>query len=134
MKSVSSLEGIGSHIRDLEKHGADEVGRLDKLQGDVHMEGHLTPLLHQLLLGGLFLVPSNRDTLGQKLLDVTTTVEVIEARVGLDNEASAERGETELRHGSVVKDLGGDVHVGNIVLEMTHKQEVAGAVKVVLRV
>ena len=41
------------------QHGADEVGRLQKLQVDVHVEGHLPPPLQLLLLRRLVLVPAS---------------------------------------------------------------------------
>lgn len=42
------------------QHGADEVGGLEQLQVDVHVEGHLPLLLQLLLLRRLVLVPARR--------------------------------------------------------------------------
>ena len=39
------------------QHGTDEVGGLEELQVDVHVEGHLPPPLQLLLLRRLVLVP-----------------------------------------------------------------------------
>ena len=45
------------------QHGAYEVGGLQELQVDVHVEGHLPPPLQLLLLRRLILVPVLAATL-----------------------------------------------------------------------
>lgn len=39
----------------LEQHGTEQAAALQQLEADVHVEGHLAPLLQQLLLGSLVL-------------------------------------------------------------------------------
>lgn len=50
----------GSDAAHLLQHGAYEVDRLQELQVDVHVKGHLPPLLQLLLLWCLILVPAVR--------------------------------------------------------------------------
>lgn len=41
------IEGVGSHVGDLEQHSRDEVNNLKELEIDVHMEWNLALFLQQ---------------------------------------------------------------------------------------
>ena len=55
-------------VAHLLQHGADEVGGLQELQVDVHVEGHLPPPLQLLLLRRLVLVPVLAVSLSLRML------------------------------------------------------------------
>ena len=50
----------------LEQHRTEQVDALEQVQVDVHVEGHLPPLLELLLLGGA-VVPPHRHALRKQL-------------------------------------------------------------------
>mmetsp|Transcript_34038 Transcript_34038/g.75462 ORF Transcript_34038/g.75462 Transcript_34038/m.75462 type:complete len:380 (+) Transcript_34038:1188-2327(+) len=130
--ALLGVQGVGCHVRHLEQHGGDQVDGLNHLQGDVHVEGHLAALLHQLLLRSLLLVLGHGHTLCKQLLDVPASIEVIQACMCLNDEAIAECCKTQLSHGPVVQDLRGDVHVLHAVLQVAHQQHVASTVEVIM--
>mmetsp|Transcript_4969 Transcript_4969/g.9146 ORF Transcript_4969/g.9146 Transcript_4969/m.9146 type:complete len:991 (+) Transcript_4969:388-3360(+) len=122
---------VGGDFWDLNQHGADEVHTLHQFQGDVHVEGHLATLLHQLLLWGLVLVLDGH-ALGEQLLEAGAGVELIETSMGVEDEAASESRETQLSQSAIVDDLGGHIHGLDPVLEVAHQEQIARAVKVVV--
>mmetsp|Transcript_1412 Transcript_1412/g.5588 ORF Transcript_1412/g.5588 Transcript_1412/m.5588 type:complete len:298 (+) Transcript_1412:920-1813(+) len=121
---------VDGHVGHLQQHSADQMHRLQQLQVDVHVEGHLpTPL--QLLTLRITLVEALQlHALGEQLLHTATDVQLAQARVRLADEAGVEGAKAELRNGAVEEDLRGHIHVLHALLHVRHEQQVARAVEV----
>jgi hypothetical protein len=93
----------------------------------VHVEGEQSSLLHQFLLRRKLNVES-LNGLSKKLFLSCRAEHFRKDRLTFGDVTSSESGKTELHDGSVVEDLGGDVCLGNSVLEMGHEQQVTSLV------
>lgn len=60
---------VGGHVGDLQEHRADEVDRLEELEVDVHVEGHLVPSLEFFLVGTVHKFPRESVINQKRALD-----------------------------------------------------------------
>mmetsp|Transcript_20025 Transcript_20025/g.49793 ORF Transcript_20025/g.49793 Transcript_20025/m.49793 type:complete len:482 (-) Transcript_20025:673-2118(-) len=98
---------------------------LQKFEVDVHVERHLAATLQLLLLDGAFVEARLRDALRQQLAHAPAQIELTETRLCLGEQPEAEGGQAQLRHGAVEEDLGRDVHVRHVLLQVRHEHQVA---------
>jgi hypothetical protein len=99
----------------------------------MHVEGQLALTLQLLLLGRDRSVALGLETLGQQLLDTTSSRDILQAGLSLPNHSLAESAETQLDHSAVVQDLGSDIGLVNGLLQMGHQQHVTGHKETVVK-
>ena len=112
------------HVGGFQEHGGDQVNALKLLSVDEGVVGNLALLLDLVLLS--ILVALLGDTLGDQLLQFVGLEELGQAVVGVGDTTDTESTETHLSHGAVEQDLGLDISVLDLVLEMRHQKQVTG--------
>lgn len=89
--------------------------------------------LKALLLGRNLVEALNHDTLGKKLLLAPAAANLLESVLGVIHETLAEGAETNLNKGTVVENLGGNVEVGNALLQVRCEHHVTGLVVLIVQ-
>ena len=123
---------VRGHVGDFQKHRASEVHALQKLKVDVHMERQLTLLLKFLLLRSFLGVALCLDTLRKELLHLSGGRNLLQSVGRFPHHAATESTKTELDHRSVVQNLGLDVGLGCVLLQVGHEDQFAGFVEPVM--
>mmetsp|Transcript_17740 Transcript_17740/g.25122 ORF Transcript_17740/g.25122 Transcript_17740/m.25122 type:complete len:243 (-) Transcript_17740:990-1718(-) len=126
--SLFGVAPFAGHDRNFPQHGQRQMAALQQVQIDVHVVGHLPPPLGLFLLGVLLLVTAGLYPLSQELLDSAGT-HVFQTIVRLCNESLAKGAESHGHDHSIVQNLSFNVGHRNIILQVTHQQQVAGRVE-----
>jgi hypothetical protein len=99
----------------------------------VLVERKLALTLETLLLGGNLLVALDLDALCQKLLQSSSSADLLHSSLGLEDQTSTESAKSDLNKGSVIQDLGADVGTVDSLLEMGHEKHVTSLVELVVK-